>query len=186
MFDRRRKSLLALVLSTLAAACAAQRAEKVPSVERLTRDDMKYRAVQVEPFTITPSGVKEQDPDPYLRKAQETCVRVLDRSGLFDEVATGPAAGAPEGTLVVRTQVLALRTVSGGRKQWLGPLAGKSGMKVRVLLVDAATGTTFRSGVIEQDPETSGGPWSFGATDRSLPAEVGTRIAETVAIGARK
>lgn len=186
MFHRRRKWFLVIGLSLLAAACAAQRAEKVPSVERLTREDLKYQAVQVEPFTIAPAGVKYPDPEAYLRKAQETCVRVLEKSGLFETVAEGPAANASDPTLVVRAQLVSLQVVSGGKKQWLGLLAGRSEMKVRVTLADARTGTVLGNTLVEQDAETSGGPWSFGATDRSLPAEVGTRIAELAAAGARK
>jgi hypothetical protein len=186
MFDHRRRNVLGLGLSLLAAACAAQRAESVPSVERLTREDLKYQAVQVEPFTITPKGVKAQDPEAYLRKAQETCVKVLTRSGLFDAVAAGPAADAPEGALLVRAELQSLNVPSGGKRQWLGGLAGRTHMNVRVFLTDAQTGTVFKSVLVEQDAETAGGPWSFGATDRSLPAEVGTRIAETAALGAKK
>jgi hypothetical protein len=186
MFHFHRKIFLGLILSLAAAGCAAQRAESAPTVEKLTRDDMKYQAVLVEPFTVAPAGVKEKDPEAYLKKAQETCARVLVKSGLFDTVGAGQAPDAAEPALVVRAQLLALRVVSAGWQQWLGGLAGQSGMKVRVTLLDSRTGTTLASSVVEQDAETSGGPWSFGATDRSLPAEVGTRIAEMAALGARK
>jgi hypothetical protein len=187
MVHRHRKRLLGLVLSLLAAGCAEQqRVDPAATVQKLRRDDLKYLAVQVEPITIGPKGVKEKDPEAYLRKAQDTCVRVLTRSGLFDAVAAGPAADAPEGALLVRSELVALRIVSGGQQTWLGWLAGKSEMKVRVLLADARSGTVLRSVLVEQDAETAGGPWSFGATDRSLPAEVGTRIAEVAAAGARK
>lgn len=186
MFQRRLERIVALHLSLLAAGCAAQRAETAPSVEKLTRDELKYQAVRVEPFTIAPAGVKYPDPEAYLRKAQETCLRVLERSRLFDTVAESPAADAAGPTLVVRAQLVSLQVVSGSKKQWLGLLAGKSEMKVRVTLADGQSGAVLETAVVEQDVETAGGPWSFGATDRSLPAEVGTRIAERAALAARK
>jgi hypothetical protein len=186
MLDLDRKTFLGLALSLLAAGCAAQRAESVPSVETLKRDDLKYQAVRLEPFTIAPAGVKEKDAEAYLRRSQETCARVLVKSSLFDTVATGDAEGAGDPGLVVRVQLLALNVVGGSARQWLGNLAGQSSMKVLVTLVDGSTGKAFASSVVEQDAQTAGGPWSFGATDRSLPAEVGTRVAEAAALGARK
>ncbi len=139
------------------------------------------RAVRVEPFTVSPKGVKEKDPQAYLRKAQDTCVRVLIRSGLFDAVTEGPAEEAADPTLVVRAELTALKIVGGGEQQWLGTFAGRSAMKVRVTLADAQTGKVLKTVQVEQDEETAVGPWSLGATDRSLPAEVGTRIAEQAA-----
>lgn len=192
MFHHRGKRLVVLAVSLLSGACAAQQPHSVPSVERLTRQDMKYQGVQVGPFTVAPAGVKASDPEAYLGKAQETCARVLSKSGLFETVAAGPAAGAAEpagaagSTLVVRAQLVMLQVVTSGRQKWLGMLAGRSAMKVQVTLVDAGTGAVLGTHVVEQDGETAGGPWSFGATDRSLPAEVGTRIAEVAALGARR
>jgi hypothetical protein len=182
-----RKTALALVLSLLAAGCAVQqRVDPAARVDKLTRDDMRYQAVRVEPFTISTKGVKEKDPEAYLRKAQETCVRVLTRSGLFDAVTAGPAEDASDPALVVRAELTALKIVSSGDQKWLGTFAGRSVMKVRVTLTDAQSGKQLRTVQVEQDEETAAGPWSFGATDRSLPAEVGTRIAEVAAANATK
>jgi hypothetical protein len=188
MHPRHRKTVLALVLSLLGAGCAEkQTVAPVARVDKLTRDDLRYLAVRVEPFTISPKGVREKrDPETYLRKAQETCVRVLTRSGLFDSVTVGPAEEASDPTLLVRAEVAALKMLSSGEKQWGGFLAGQSEMKVLVTLVDGQSGKVFRTARVEQNEQTSGGPWSFGATDRSIPAEVGTRIAEVAAAAAMK
>jgi len=187
MHELLRKTTLGLALSLLAAACAEQpRVDPASRVDRLTRSDMRYAAVRVEPFTLSPKGVKEKDPEAYLRKAQETCVRVLNRSGLFDLVTEGPAEEASDPTLVVRAEVTGLKIVTAGQEQWLGTFAGRSEMKARVTIQDARSGKVLRSVLVQQDAETAAGPWSFGATDRSLPAEVGTRIAEVAAASASK
>lgn len=186
MLDHSRKLLLGLALPLVTLACAVQGIQAAPNPARLTRDDLKYASVLVEPFTIAPTGVKEKDPVPHLTRAQEIRVAVLVKSRLFDSVATGDATEALEPTIVVRAELVGLRFVGAGKQQWLGGLAGTSEMKVRVTLADAQTRTVLATSVIVQDAETSGGPWSFGATDRSLPAEVGTRVAEYVALGARK
>lgn len=178
------KPLLCLTLALLGLACAAPR--PVPSADRLTRGDLKYQAVVVVPFTIAKGGVKEPEPGPHLAKAQESCVALLVKSGLFDSVVEGDPGDATVPTLVVRTQLTALRYVGSGKQQWLGGLAGRSEMKVRVVLADPQSGKAIANTEIVQDQETAGGPWTFGATDRSLPAEVGGRIAEFVAVGASK
>ncbi len=187
MRPRHRNAALAVVLSLLAAGCAEQqRVDPAARVDKLTRGDMRYQAVRVEPFTVAAKGVKEKDPQAYLRKAQDTCVRVLIHSGLFDSVAEGPAEDASEPTLVVRAELTGLKLVGGGAQQWLGTFAGKSAMKVRVTLVDAETGKVLKTVQVEQDEDTAVGPWSLGATDRSRPAEVGTRIAEQAAAAAAR
>ncbi len=182
-----RNTALAVVLSLLASGCAEQqRVDPAARVDKLTRDDMRYQAVRVEPFTVAAKGVKEKAPEGYLRKAQDTCVRVLIRSGLFDAVTEGPAEDASDPTLVVRAELTALKIVGSGQQQWLGALVGRSEMKVRVTLADAQTSKVLKTIQVEQDDETAVGPWSLGATDRSLAAEVGTRIAEQAAAGAAR
>jgi hypothetical protein len=163
-----------------------QRVDPAARVAKLTRSDMRYPAVRVEPFTISPKGVKEKNARAYLQKAEDTCVRVLTRSGLFDAVTSGPDEDTSDPALVVQAELTALRIVSSGDQKWLGTFAGRSVMKVRVTLTDARTGKLLRTVQVEQDEETAAGPWSFGATDRSLPAEVGTRIAEVAAGNATK
>ncbi len=187
MRPRHRTTVLAALLWLLAAGCAEQqRVDPAARVDKLTRADMRYQAVRVEPFTVSANGVKEKDPQAYLRKAQDTCVRVLIRSGLFDAVAEGPAEDVSDPTLVVRAELTALRIVGSGEQQWLGTFVGHSEMKVRLTLADAQTGKVLRIVKVEQDEETAVGPWSLGATDRSLPAEVGTRIAEQAAANAAR
>lgn len=184
---RLRHPKIGLVLSLLVAACAQkQQVDPAARVDKLTRDELRYQAIRVEPFTISPKGVKEKDPEAYLRKAHETCLRVLTRSGLFDTVSAEAGGEPSDATLVVRGELTALRVVTSGQEQWMGVLAGRSVMKVRVTLADAQTGKVLRSVLVEQDGDTAGGPWSFGATDRSLPAEVGTRIAEVAAAAGTK
>lgn len=188
MFDHRRRLFLGVALAALSTACATSGAPAAPAVrvDKLTKQDMAFEAVQIEPFTIGPKGVKAQDPEAYLRKAHDVCARVLTKSGLFQTVTTDQVEDASRPFLIVRAQLLTLNLPSSSRQQWLGGLAGTPKMKVEVVFVDGSTGKAIKSAAIEQDAETAGGTWSFGATDRSLPAEVGTRIAELTAVIARR
>lgn len=184
MLAGRKHLLPSLLLCTVGLACATPR--PAPSVETLGRSDLKFTAVVVVPFTVLPSGTKEADPTRPLAKAQETCVALLVKSGLFDSVIEGDPVDTSDATLVVHAQLTGLRFVTAGKHQWLGGLAGKSEMKMRVSLTDLQSGAVVATTEVVQDEGTAGGPWTFGATDRSLPAEVGARIAEFTAVGARR
>ncbi|HYD42509.1 MAG TPA: DUF4410 domain-containing protein [Anaeromyxobacter sp.] len=181
-----RTILLYLALPFLSIGCAGARTESRPaSGPRLTRADMKYQAVYVEPFVVAPAGVKEKEPARHVATAQSTCLDVLNRSGLFESVTLGTPEAQKAG-LLVRAELSALRIVGGGTRFWLGAMAGKSDMRFHVTLRDAHSGALVAISEVAEDTNPWGGAWTFGATDRSLPEEVGTRLATFVLFGARK
>jgi hypothetical protein len=186
MFHEKRTLILVLALSLLSAACAGERAESAPAGPKLTKEDMKYVAVFVDPFTIAAAGVKEKEPGPHLAKAQEACLGQLVNTGLFDSVKLGAPSAPVEHAIVVKAELVSLRIVGGGARFWLGAMAGKSDMLFNVTLVDAGTGAEIGKSSIGQDSNPFGGAWTMGGTDRSVPAETGGRIAEYVVFGAKR
>ncbi|OFX23307.1 MAG: hypothetical protein A2V77_00285 [Anaeromyxobacter sp. RBG_16_69_14] len=175
-----------LALSLLLLACAAQRAESpAPAALKLTKDDMKYATIYVEPFTIAPDGVAEKEPAPHVEKAQSACVGQLATSGLFETVKSRTLA-TKQAAMIVRAELTSLRIVGGGARFWLGAMAGKSDMEFNVTLVDAQTGAVVSKSQVGDDTNAFGGAWTMGGTDKSLPGEVGARLAEFVVFGAQE
>jgi hypothetical protein len=152
---------------------------------QLAKADLKFKEVYVEEFTIAPAGVAENDPKPHLQSARAACILALKDSGLFDTVNSGSAAGRKDGVLIARAELTSLRIVGGGARFWLGVMAGRSAMRFRVSLVDAATGAAVTGSEVGDDT-TWGGAFTIGARDHSLPERVGTQLAEFVALAARR
>lgn len=157
-----------------------------PTAPKHTKADMKYQAIYVEPFTVAAAGVKEEDPKPHVAAAQASCLGALTNSGLFDTVKLASPGDPKAGALIVKAELVSLRIVGGGARFWLGAMAGSSDMKFEVTLVDASTGANVGRSVVGADSNAFGGAWSMGATDRSLPGQVGAHVAEAVAFGAKK
>lgn len=147
---------------------------------------MRFKSIYVEDFRIAPAGVAENDPKPHIQNAQFSCIDSLVRSGLFDTVKLASASDAKEGALIARAELTSLRIVGGGARLWLGAMAGRSDMRFQVTLLDATSGAIVAKGDIGDDSNPWGGAWTIGGTDRSLPGEVGARLAEFVVFGAKK
>jgi hypothetical protein len=186
MIDRLNgRNLAAYVALLLVSAACAHAPPPAPGVG-LSKADMKFRAVYVEDFSIAPKGVAEDDPKPHVASARAACLEALGRSGLFDTVK--PAAGddPKEGALIARAELTSLRIVGGAARFWAGAFAGKSDMRFQVTLLDATTGAVVTKSEVSEDTNAWGGAWTMGATDKSLPGEVGTKLAEFVVFGAKK
>jgi hypothetical protein len=177
-----RAALAVLVLGALACAGTQKPEDTGP---KLSKQDMRYTNVFIEPFTISAAGVAEKEPAPHVSTAQAACLGALLNSGLFDTVKVG-APPADTDAMVVKAELISLRIVGGGARFWLGGMAGKSDMKFTVTLTDARTGANLGRSTVAQDSNPFGGAWTMGATDRSVPGETGQAIAETVVFGAKK
>ncbi len=175
---------LALALPLLAMACATATPRKL-SGPAVSREDLKYRVLYIEPFTITPAGVKEEDPKPALTEAQAMCVKLLSESNLFDAVRVG-ASERPDPGLVVRAELASLRIVGGGTRFFVGAWAGDSDMRFYVSATDSVTGATVGKSEVSENGDAWAGAWTIGGTDSSLPEAVGTRVASYVLFTARK
>jgi hypothetical protein len=81
----------------------------------------------------------------------------------------------------VKGSVVNMRIVSGAARFWAGPMAGSSDMSVRLTFTDAATGTVVREKLLSSANNPFGGAWTYGSTDRSLPADMGRIIGEYIA-----
>jgi hypothetical protein len=83
--------------------------------------------------------------------------------------------------LLVKGSVVNMRIVSGAALFWVGAMAGSSDMSVRLTFTDAATGTVAREKLLSTANNPFGAAWTFGDSDRSLPADMGRIIGEYIA-----
>ncbi len=161
--------------------CAHNRQPEANPYEKMSKADMKYKNIQIVNFTVSSNGVQENDnPNEILAEAQAACVTTLTESKLFETVKTVSGAEKDNSTLLVQGELRKLRIVGGGARFWIGAMAGKSEMAVYVKLINASTGSVVTESNVRDDSNPYSGAWSVGASDRALPAQVGSLIADLV------
>lgn len=87
--------------------------------------------------------------------------------GLLDEWNTNVQTGARD-TLVIETDLVGLRIISGAARFWAGAFAGDSFLDLDLKLVNKNTGEQISSVRIRKDADAFGGAWSVGQTDQNL------------------
>lgn len=177
--------ILAVVLGSVfifLTACAgrsgAPQAESQPVVSDppLTR---KYANIIVYAFEATPE-VKKDYPE-AARECQANVITALQMQNAFNSVApykAGASYGA--GTLLVKGKIKEMRQVSTGARIWGGAFAGSSYINTDVVMIDAGTRQEVRKKEMNSATNAWAAAWTSGASDRSLPADMGKIIAEYI------
>jgi len=83
-------------------------------------------------------------------------------------------------TLRVEPSIQDMRIAGTSARVWGGPFAGSSYMNVTVKLVDVLTSQALRTKTITSANNAEAASWSFGASDRSLPTDMGQIVGEYV------
>ncbi len=173
---------IALIV-TLLAGCAASQAEFDPAQLARWRNNLTFPHLVVEPLQGAHYLVK---PEQHLASCQNAMVSHLEQARVFKSISGAPARSLSEPTLILEWFVPGMHIVGAGSRLWGGATAGRSNIKVRVKLRDARTGKvvahkTFDSRKVLQ---ASSNPWvarwTFGATDRRLPEDMGALVARYV------
>lgn len=165
--------------------CAHEQVDTKSSL-KLSRADMQYKNVYVADFIVSKNGVEEDTPAGFLAESQKSCVNELIKSDLFENVRSGSETEAADSDLIVQGELTRMRIIGGAARFWIGGMAGKSNMTVRVKLVDAGTGLVVAEKDISEDTNPTVGAWSMGGTDRALPTIIGGLIADYVVGSAKK
>ena len=84
-------------------------------------------------------------------------------------------------TLLVDGQIEDMRIASTAARIWGGAFAGSSFMNIRIRLTDAATGKVVQEKVIASSANAFAAAWNFGASDKSMPSDMGKIIGEYLA-----
>jgi hypothetical protein len=137
---------------------------------------LHYKSVIIHPFTVAKTV---DDPGTAPTDCHDAAVSYLLEKQLFDAVA-GDGSPGQAGQLIVDADVEDLRIVGGAARFWAGAWAGRSHMTVKVVARDAATGAMVMSKLVESDNNPYGAAWSYGASDRGLPTNMGPVVADIV------
>jgi hypothetical protein len=180
---------LILMVLALTTACAGRGATSDAPAASSAKADApstdpalakRYRVVAVDEFE-TAAEIAKDYPD-ASRECQSGAVQALKDKKLWASVDSGKTALARrDGTLWVKAKVIDMRIVSGAARIWGGAFAGSSHMEVELRLIDGATGQTVREKKLSSANNPWAAAWVGGASDHSLPADVGRMIAEYVA-----
>jgi hypothetical protein len=137
---------------------------------------LHFKSVVIHPFTVAKTV---EDPGDAPTDCHDATIAYLSQKNLFDSVLADNAANPP-GSLIVDANIEDMRIVSGGARFWAGAMAGKSFMNVKIVARDAASGQIVGSTVITSDNNEFGAAWSFGASDRGLPSDMGPVLADFI------
>ncbi len=103
-----------------------------------------------------------------MREAREFEIAYRIRiTGLLDQWNTNVQAGARD-TLVVKTDLVGLRIISGAARFWAGAFAGDSFLDLDLRLVNKHTGEQISNVRVRKNADAMGGAWSVGQTDQNL------------------
>ena len=83
-------------------------------------------------------------------------------------------------TVIVDMTIVDMRIAGGAARFWGGALAGNSFMDVLLELRDAHTKEVVHQKVLSTSNNAWGAAYSFGASDRSLPSDLGILIGEYI------
>jgi hypothetical protein len=145
---------------------------RVASVQQ----NLKFHKVFIHPYTVDKSV---EDPGTAPAECEQSTVGYLAQKKIFAQVleSTGPAPDAD--TMVIDASVQSLRIVGGAARFWGGAYAGSSHMTVLVEAKDA-NGAAVGARVVANDNNAVGAAWSFGASDRGLPGDMGLLVADAI------
>ena len=139
----------------------------------------KYANIIVYDFETTPA-IKADYPD-AARECQVNVITDLQIKNVYNSVAPHkPGAAYGAGTLLVKANIKEMRLVSTGARIWGGAFAGSSYINMDVIFIDAGTNQEVLKKEMNSATNAYAAAWTSGASDRSLPADMGKIISEFI------
>jgi hypothetical protein len=186
-YSLRNVALFATVIFVAVAlsACGGDRAgnvkaeEKVAAEEKITPLAHRYSKLVFQGFT-TDSQISTDYPT-ALSECESAAMAAVISKNLYGAVEKEKDGVKYNDALLVKGSVVNMRIVSGAARFWAGAMAGTSDMSVKLVFTDAATGTVVREKLLSSANNPWGAAWTFGGSDRSLPADMGRIIGEYIA-----
>jgi hypothetical protein len=150
----------------------------VQSVQQAKPLEARFSDILVNEVSTTET-IKRDYPA-ALADLESSLVAHLRSKKSYARVAHNPGTPPLENTLLVNLNVPEMRIPSSGARIWGGPFAGSSYMTVEVELVDGLSGKTLRREALSSSNSAMAASWNFGASDRSLPSDMGVIAAEYI------
>jgi hypothetical protein len=166
-------------------ACGGDRAanvkaeEKEAAEEKITPLAHRYSKLVFQGFTAD-SQIMTDYPT-ALSECESAAMAAVISKNLFGAVEKEKDGVKHKDALLVKGSVVNMRIVSGAARFWAGAMAGTSDMSVKLAVSDAATGAVVREKLLSSANNPWGAAWTYGGSDRSLPADMGRIIGEYIA-----
>lgn len=114
-------------------------------------------------------------------QCQESFLQTITERKAFEAIASDLTPELKqEGTLVVQAEITQLHIPNGAARFFVGPLAGRTNIDVRVRLIDAATGKLEREQMIRSANSLWLSALTLGARDENFARETGALLADYV------
>jgi len=174
-------ALLIVFISGCATGKSAQQGEpekgQAPTVTPL---NTAYSDIFV--FEIDSTPALKADYEEAIKECHSVLLTSLLMKNKYRKVEPGRSSETYKGkpALLVRIKLNDMRIASFGARFWGGPFAGNSFMTMRMSLVDASTQNILREEEFNSANSVWAASWNFGATDRSLPSDMGKIMAEYI------
>ncbi|MGZ9149158.1 MAG: DUF4410 domain-containing protein [Candidatus Deferrimicrobiaceae bacterium] len=187
--DAIRKAALFVAVVFVAAvfsACAGSSAGNVKAEEQVVAAEEKitplahrYSKLVFQGFTAD-SQITTDYPT-AVSECESAAMAAVISKNLFGVVEKRQGEVKYNDALLVKGLVVEMRLVSGAARFWAGAMAGTSDMRVKLTFTDAASGTVVREKLLSTANNPWGAAWTYGSSDRSLPADMGRIIGEYIA-----
>lgn len=135
----------------------------------------RYANLVIDDFSATDEILRDYPSE--LKASRDAAVSALIQSAKYRSVGVSASAVESGPTLIVKTKVPQMRIVGFGARFWGGGFAGDSEMLMEMTFIDQQTGVEMGHKTLVSDVNIMGATWSFGATDRSLPTDMGVIMA---------
>jgi hypothetical protein len=134
-----------------------------------------YANLVIADFTATDEILRDYPDD--LKASRDAAVTALAQGGKYRSVGVSDSAVQNGPTLIVKTNVPQMRIVGFNARFWGGAFAGNSEMLLEMTFIDKQTGMEMGHKTLSSNVNVMGATWSFGASDRSLPTDMGMIMA---------
>jgi hypothetical protein len=153
--------------------------ENVAAEEKIIPLEHRYSILVFQGLTAD-SQVSTDYPT-ALSECESAAIAAAISKNLFRSVEKEKDGVKHGDALLVKGSVVNMRIVSGAARFWVGAMAGSSDMSVKLTFADSSTGKVVREKLLSSANNPFGAAWSFGSSDRSLPADMGRIIGEYIA-----
>jgi len=149
---------------------------------------LKYRNILLKDMKLSPSLQANAATSNPIVQCESAAISYLQSKKIFNKV-TKQSWGAQEKntsnaqTMVVETELTYLRIVSSAARIWGGVFAGRSAMKINVVLKDGSDGRVLAQQELVGAPNAYAAAWGSGALDNSLPAKMGYLLGDYIVAG---
>jgi hypothetical protein len=191
IISKERTHLVILLTILVLCACASGQNAATPQEKKEEASSATFQSVQqAKPLKVhfsnilfkeikTTDVIKKDYPE-ALADFETSVIAHLRSKKAYSRVEHSSGNTPTDKSLLVGLTISDMRIASFGARFWGGPLAGNSFMNIELELADAASGKTLRTETISSGNSSMAASWNFGASDRSLPSDMGIIVAEYI------